>query len=50
VILCANVTFQVIDDDFMRMERERLDKLIFDEKLAKKVDKVKSVSKSKIES
>lgn len=50
MILCANVTFQVIDDDFMRMERERLDKQIFDEKLAKKMDKVKSVSKSKIES
>jgi hypothetical protein len=40
------VTFQVIDDDFMRVER--LDKLIFDEKLAKKVDKVKSSGKTKI--
>lgn len=49
VILCANVTFQVVDGDFLRLERERLDKLIFDEKLAKKVDKVKSMGKTKIE-
>lgn len=32
------------------MERERLDRLIFGEKLAKKVDKVRNMSNSKIES
>jgi hypothetical protein len=39
------VTFRLIDDDFLRVER--LDKLIFDEKLAKKENKIKSKARKR---